>query len=120
MTMKTTLRRRTEQCQPSCVESEFVINPATTGEVAWFTDDGGNLAGTLTEGNGRKSWGYVILGHDDRGEVLLLDRKTNYRSWQVAELQILLAMHAARKRRLALLVARDHPNPPRGEWRKDL
>ena|SRR5437867_4070964 len=113
MTMKTTSGRQVEQCQPSCVESEFVNNHKASSDVAWFTDDGGNLVGTLTEGNGRKSWGYVILGHDDRGEVLLLDRKTNYRSWQVAELQLLLAMHAARKRRLALLAVRDHPNPPR-------
>ena len=79
------------------------ITPGTSEEVAWFTDDGGTLVGTLTEGNSRKSWGYVVLGYDDRGGVLLLDRRTNYRSWQVAELQLLLAMLAARKKRLALL-----------------
>jgi hypothetical protein len=80
---------------------KFVAN-----EVAWFADDDGNVFGTITEGKGHKSWGYVILGRDERGEVLLLDRRTNYRSWQVAALQLVLAIDAAKQRRLELVAGR--------------
>ena len=111
--MKTTSRRQgVKSGPPSCVEPKIIPSQDTADDVAWFTDDGGNLVGTLTVGNGEKTWGYVILGHDDRGGVLLLDRRTNYRSWQVAELQLLLAMKSARKRRLALLRERKPVNEP--------
>jgi hypothetical protein len=96
-------RRQAEEIRPLRVEREIATSHETDDEIAWFTDDDGNLFGTLTVGNGRKSWGYVILGRSERGELLLLARRTNYRTWEVAELQLLLAMDAARKRRRALL-----------------
>ena len=82
-------------------------------EVAWFADDDGRVFGTITEGKGRKSWGYVILGRDETGEVLLLDRRSNYRSWQVAALQFVLAIDAARQRRLALVTDPRQGNRPK-------
>jgi hypothetical protein len=87
---------------------KFVAN-----EVAWFADDDGSVFGTITEGKGRKSWGYVILGRDETGEVLLLDRRTNYRSWQVAALQFVLAINAAQQRRLALVTSRRRGDRPK-------
>jgi hypothetical protein len=86
---------------------KFVAN-----EVAWFTDDDGSVFGTITEGKSRKSWGYVILGRDASGEVLLLDRRSNYRSWQVAALQFVLAIDTARQRRLALVTDRRQGERP--------
>ena len=115
--MKTKImsRRQAAEIRPLRVEREIATSHEADDEIAWFTDDDGNLFGTLTIGNGGKNWGYVILGRSELGELLLLDRRTNYRTWEVAELQLLLAMDAARKRRLALVARPAQPAVVRKE-----
>lgn len=66
-------------------------------EVEWFSDQIGNIIGTIAEGSTSANWGYVILRRDECGKYHFWDLETGIESCDAARMQIVHAMQATQK-----------------------
>jgi hypothetical protein len=66
-------------------------------EAEWFSDEVGNIIGTIAEGTTNVNWGYVVLRRDDRGKYRFWDLETGIESCDAARIQMVHAMEATRK-----------------------
>ena len=66
-------------------------------EVEWFSDEVGNIIGTIAEGTTNVNWGYVVLRRDDRGKYHFWDLETGIESCDAARIQMVHTMEAIRK-----------------------
>jgi hypothetical protein len=65
-------------------------------EVEWFSDQVGNIIGTIAEGTTNTNWGYVVLRRDDSGKYHFWDLETRIDNCEAARIQIMRAMEATR------------------------
>jgi len=66
-------------------------------EVAWYSDEPGNIIGAIAEGAANMKWGYAILRRDDSGRYRFWDLETRVESCDTARRQIVRAMEATQK-----------------------
>ena len=72
----------------------FHIDQFIGVEAEWFSDEVGNIIGTIAEGTTNSHWGYVVLRRDESGKYLFWDLKTKFESCHAARTQIVRAMEA--------------------------
>ena len=65
---------------------------AIATEKAWFTDDAGNIVGTVMFDQSDKDWNYVILGRDERGALRWIEGDSSFSSQDEAEQRLTAAM----------------------------
>ena len=83
-----------EEYPRSCGEPEIVIAGVTADRVPWLAGQSGNVFGSIARGRTERSWGYVILGRNERGESEIWELASGFRDWREAELQLMLAIEA--------------------------
>ena len=66
-------------------------------EAEWFSDEVGNIIGTIAEGTMNVNWGYVVLRRDDTGKYRFWDLETGIESCDAARIQIVHGMEATRR-----------------------
>ena len=75
----------------------FNIDRFIGAEAEWFSDETGNIIGTIAEGTEKTHWGYAVLRRDDGGKYQFWDLETGIESCDAARLQIVHAMEATQK-----------------------
>lgn len=66
-------------------------------EAEWFSDEVGNIIGTIAEGSTNIHWGYVVLRREENGKYRFWDLETRIESCDAARIQIVRAMEATQK-----------------------
>jgi hypothetical protein len=66
-------------------------------EAEWFSDEVGNIIGTIAEGTANMHWGYVVLRREENGKYRFWDLETRIESCDAARIQIVRAMEATQK-----------------------
>jgi hypothetical protein len=75
----------------------FNIDQFIGAEAEWFSDEVGNIIGTIAEGTTNMRWGYAVLRRDDGGKYQFWDLETGIESCDAARIQIVHAMETTRK-----------------------
>lgn len=75
----------------------FNIDRFIGAEAEWFSDEVGNIIGTIAEGTTNMHWGYAVLRRDDGGKYQFWDLETGIESCDAARIQIVHAMEATQK-----------------------
>ena len=75
----------------------FNIDRFIGAEAEWFSDEAGNIVGTIAEGTTNRHWGYAVLRRDDGGTYRFWDLETGIESCDAARIQIVHAMEATQK-----------------------
>ena len=75
----------------------FNIDEFIGTEAEWFSDEVGNIIGTIAEGTTNMRWGYAVLRRDDNGKYRFWDLETRIDSCDTARIQILHTMEATQK-----------------------
>ncbi len=73
------------------------IDRSIGAEAEWFSDEVGNVIGTIAEGTTNMHWGYAILRRDDGGKYQFWDLETGIESGDAARTQIVHVMEATQK-----------------------
>jgi hypothetical protein len=72
----------------------FNIDRFIGAEAEWFSDEVGNIIGTIAEGATNMHWGYAVLRRDDCGKYQFWDLETGIESGDAARTRIVHAMEA--------------------------
>jgi hypothetical protein len=75
----------------------FNIDRFIGAEAEWFSDEAGNIIGTIAEGTADLHWGYAVLRRNDGGKYQFWDLETGIDSCDAARIQIVHAMEAIQK-----------------------
>ena len=75
----------------------FNIDRFIGSEAEWFSDEAGNIIGTIAEGTTNLRWGYAVLRRDDGGTYRFWDLETGIESCDAARIRIVHAMEATQK-----------------------
>jgi hypothetical protein len=92
--MKSITHRHGEKHSRTCDEPEIVIAKVTGDRFPWLAGQSGNVSGSIERGLTKRSWGYVLLGRNERGESEIWELGGGFRNWREAEQRLMLAIEA--------------------------
>jgi hypothetical protein len=75
----------------------FTLESLVGEEVEWFSNQSGNMVGTIAKGEGGAGWNYAILKRDTKGDLHVRKVMNNFLSLNAARVDLLLSMAGIEK-----------------------
>ncbi|MGO9243825.1 MAG: hypothetical protein ACLQDC_03540, partial [Verrucomicrobiia bacterium] len=76
---------------------DFTLEKLVGEEVEWFSNQSGNMVGTIAKGEGGAGWNYAILKRDTKGDSHVRKVMNNFFSLNAARVDLLLSMAGIEK-----------------------